>query len=128
MFDQQEGYDAGFFSRLVLSGIGFVTWQKNVNAKEMAAIDDKKYKEQFEFNGKSYAVFEDEKIITYLPGQDSDIGKHCFKLRHLFIWNKSSKRRTGGVALARGLVKSVSVWGQGSRQCPQNWEEVWVAP
>lgn len=97
VFDR-EGYDAGFFSRLVLSGIGFVTWQKNVNAKEMAAIDDKKYKEQFEFNGKSYAVFEDEKIITYLPGQDSDIGKHCFKLRHLFIWNKSSKRRTGGVA------------------------------
>jgi len=46
----------------------------------------------------SYAVFEDEKIITYLPGQDSDIGKHCFKLRHLFIWNKSSKRRTCGVA------------------------------
>ncbi|MCK5101971.1 MAG: hypothetical protein KAR17_04120, partial [Cyclobacteriaceae bacterium] len=97
VFDR-EGYDAGFFSKLVLGGIAFVTWQKNVDAKEMAAIDDKKYKEQFEFNGKSYAVFEDEKIITYLPGQDSDIGKHCFKLRHLFIWNKSSKRRTCGVA------------------------------
>jgi hypothetical protein len=97
VFDR-EGYDAGFFSRLVLDGIPFVTWQKNVDAKEMAAIDDKKFKEEFEFNGKSYAVFEDEKIITYLPGQDSDIGKHCFKLRHLFIWNKSSKRRTCGVA------------------------------
>jgi hypothetical protein len=97
VFDR-EGYDAGFFSRLVLGGIGFVTWQKNVNAKEMAAIDDKKFNEQFEFNGKSYAVFEDEKIITYLPGHDSDIGKHCFKLRHLFIWNKSSRRRTCGVA------------------------------
>ena len=97
VFDR-ECYDAGFFSRLVLDGIPFVTWQKNVNAKEMAAIDDKKFKEEFEFNGKSYAVFEDEKIITYLPGQDSDIGKHCFKLRHLCIWNKSSKRRTCGVA------------------------------
>ena len=97
VFDR-EGYDAGFFSRLVLGGIAFVTWQKNVNAKEMAAIDDKKFNEQFEFNGKSYAVFEDEKIITYLPGQNSDIGKHCFKLRRLFIWNKSSRRRTCGVA------------------------------
>jgi len=75
VFDR-EGYDAGFFSRLVLGGIPFVTWQKNVDAKEMAAIDEKKFKEEFEFNGKSYAVFEDEKIITYLPGQDSDIGKH----------------------------------------------------
>jgi hypothetical protein len=97
VFDR-EGYDAGFFSKLVLDGIPFVTWQKNVDAKKIAAIDNKKFKEEFEFNGKSYAVFEDEKIITYLPGQDSDIGKHCFKLRHLFIWNKSSKRRTCGVA------------------------------
>jgi hypothetical protein len=97
VFDR-EGYDAGFFSRLVLDDIPFVTWQKNVDARKMAAIDDKKFKEKIEFNGKSYAVFEDEKIITYVPGQDFDIGKHCFKLRHLFIWNKSSKRRTCGVA------------------------------
>ena len=97
VFDR-EGYDAGFFSTLVSGGIPFVTWQKNVDAKEMAVIDDKKFKEEFEFNGKSYAVFEDEKIITHSPGHDSDTGKHCFKLRRLFIWNKSSKRRTCGVA------------------------------
>lgn len=97
VFDR-EGYDAGFFSRLVLCGIPFTTWQKNVDAEKIAAIEENKFNEEFEFNGKSYSVFEDDKIITYSPPEGSDIGAHCFKLRHIYIWNKSSMRRTCGVA------------------------------
>jgi len=105
VFDR-ECYDAGFFSRLVLTGIAFATWQKNVDAKELAAIGEEKFTEAFEFNDKSYRLFEQEKIVTYYPPQDSAVGAHCFKLRHIFIWNQSSNHRTCGVAWSGNLEMS----------------------
>ncbi len=87
-----------FYSKLVLAGSPFVAWQKNINTEQLAAIEDCKFDEPFEFNGKSYKVFEDEKIITYCPSEGTEIGQHCFKLRHIFIWNQSSKRKTCALA------------------------------
>jgi hypothetical protein len=97
VFDR-EGSANSFYSKLVLTGSPFVAWQKNINTEQLAAIEDCKFDEPFEFNGKSYKVFEDEKIITYCPSEDAEIGKHCFKLRHIFIWNQSSKRKTCALA------------------------------
>jgi hypothetical protein len=97
VFDR-EGSANSFYSKLVLAGSPFVAWQKNINTEQLAAIEDCKFDEPFEFNGKSYKVFEDEKIITYCPSENTEIGEHCFKLRHIFIWNQSSKRKTCALA------------------------------
>ena len=97
VFDR-EGSTNSFYSKLVLAGSPFVAWQKNINTEQLAAIEDCKFDEPFEFNGKSYKVFEDEKIITYCPSEGTEIGQHCFKLRHIFIWNQSSKRKTCALA------------------------------
>ena len=97
VFDR-EGSANSFYSKLVLAGSPFVAWQKNINTEQLAAIEDCKFDEPFEFNGKSYKVFEDEKIITCDPAEDAEIGQHCFKLRHIFIWNQSSKRKTCALA------------------------------
>jgi hypothetical protein len=97
VFDR-EGSANSFYSKLVLAGSPFVAWQKYINTEQLAAIEDCKFDEPFEFNGKSYKVFEDEKIITYCPSEDTEVGQHCFKLRHIFIWNQSSKRKTCALA------------------------------
>ena len=97
VFDR-EGSAKSFYSKLVLAGRPFVSWQKNINTEKLAAIEDCKFDEPFEFNGKSYKVFEDEKIITCGAAEDAEIGQHCFKLRHIFIWNQSSSRKTCALA------------------------------
>lgn len=97
VFDR-EGYDAAFFSRLVINGIPFVTWEKNPDTKKLSAVDEEKFTEHTEFNNKSYSFFEDEKVITYCPPEDEDVYEHCFKLRRIYIWNKSSRRRTCALA------------------------------
>ena len=97
VFDR-EGSANGNYSKLVLAGIPFVAWQKNINTEQLSGIEDSKFDESFEFNGKSYKVFEDEKVITYDAVEDTEIGQHCFKLRHIFIWNQSSKRKTCALA------------------------------
>jgi len=97
VFDR-EGSANSNYSKLVLTGSPFVAWQKNINTEQLAAIEDCKFDESFEFNGKSYKVFEDEKVITCDAVEDTEIGQHCFKLRHIFIWNQSSKRKTCALA------------------------------
>jgi hypothetical protein len=97
VFDR-EGSASSYYSKLVLAGIPFVAWQKNINTEQLSGIEDSKFDEPFEFNGKSYRVFEDEKIITCATTEDTEIGQHCFKLRHIFIWNQSSKRKTCALA------------------------------
>ena len=97
VFDR-EGSANSNYSKLVLAGIPFVAWQKNINTEQLAGIEDSKFDEPFEFNGKSYKVFEDEKVITCDTVEDTEIGQHCFKLRHIFIWNQSSKRKTCALA------------------------------
>jgi hypothetical protein len=97
VFDR-EGSANSNYSKLVLAGIPFVAWQKNINTEQLLGIEDSKFDEPFEFNGKSYKVFEDEKVITCDTVEDTEIGRHCFKLRHIFIWNQSSKRKTCALA------------------------------
>ena len=97
VFDR-EGSANSFYSKLVLAESPFIAWQKNINTEKLAAIEDSKFDEPFEFNGKSYKVFEDKKIITYCPSEDTKIGEHCFKLRHIFIRKQSSKRKTCALA------------------------------
>ena len=97
VFDR-EGSANSNYSKLVLAGIPFVAWQKNINTEQLSGIEDSKFDKPFEFNGKSYKVFEDEKVITCDTVEDTEIGQHCFKLRHIFIWNQSSKRKTCALA------------------------------
>jgi hypothetical protein len=96
VFDR-EGSGVSFFSELVLKGILFVTWEKNVDSKALSAIDEKKFTVNFKFNDKEYSIFEDKKGFTYEP-ENPDEEQHNFTLRHIYIWNKSSNRRTCGLA------------------------------
>jgi hypothetical protein len=96
VFDR-EGHGAGFFSGLVKEAIPFVTWEKHTDSKKLEAIDDGEFTEDFEFNGKEYSVFEGEKALTYSP-EDAEAEKHDFKLRRIYIWNRTSKRRVSGLA------------------------------
>ena len=96
VFDR-EGYGAGFFWGLLKEGISFVTWEKHADAKKLMALEAEKFTEAFDFNGKQYAIFEDEKSFTTIaeePGAD----KHTFMLRRIYLWNKSSRRRACGLA------------------------------
>jgi hypothetical protein len=111
VFDR-EGHGADFFASLVLDQSPFVTWEKNVDAKKMEAIADDKYISEFELNGKFYGVFEENKSVEYvekkMAGTEQEIGddenkggddnKKSMILRHIFLWNKTSKRRTCGLA------------------------------
>ncbi|MBW2569485.1 MAG: hypothetical protein JRE47_08960 [Deltaproteobacteria bacterium] len=86
-----------FFSELVSKGIPFVTWEKNIDSKTINAIDEKKFNVNFEFNNKEYCIFENKKSFTFDP-ENPDEERHDFTLRHIYIWNKSSKRKTCGLA------------------------------
>ena len=96
VFDR-EGDGAGFFSELVRKQIPFVTWEKNVDSKKVSELEDALFTEKFEFCGKEYAIFEDEKSFTYDP-EEPDEKTHQFSLRRIYIWNKTSKRRTCGLS------------------------------
>ncbi len=93
VFDR-EGYGSDFFFGLKSKGICFVTWDKHVNHGLLAKIEDKKFTEQLELNGKQYRYFEQTKEFTV----STDAGKETFLLRHFILWNIGSKRRTAGLA------------------------------
>jgi len=95
VFDR-EGYGADFFWGLVQEKIPFVTWEKHIDSKKLALIEEDKFTEEFEFNDKTYRVFEGEKSFTYTEEESDE--KHSFTLRRIYIWNKSSRRRTCGLA------------------------------
>lgn len=106
VFDR-EGYGAPNFSALVKANKPFVTWEKNVDTARLRAIEDERFSTHFTFNNKKYSVFEQQKSYTYaLEGEGLTEGgqtqTHTFALRHLFIWNRSSGRRTCGVAYDAG--------------------------
>ena len=105
VFDR-EGNGAAFFSKLVRRGITFATWEKNVDSKKLSALDDSLFDKDLKFNGKSYSFFEEAKVFTYEPEKDSDDSKHEFELRRIYIWNKSSNRRTCGLAWSGKKVLS----------------------
>jgi len=104
VFDR-EGYGAPFFYSLVDEQIPFVTWEKNIDTKALKNKDDELFNQEFEFNGKTYRVFEGEKEFTYKPENNTDSEKK-FTLRRIYIWNVTSKRRT--CALAYVSSKSLS--------------------
>lgn len=111
VFDR-EGHGAAFFSALVGEGIAFVTWEKHVDTGKLAEISEDRFVEEFEFNGKQYAVFEEEKDYTHTPEETPD-SPHSFKLRRIYIWNKSSKRRACGLAWDGGKGMSTVECAQG---------------
>ncbi len=96
VFDR-EGSVVSFFSELVRKSIPFVTWEKNVDQQTISAIDEKQFNINFKFNDKEYSVFENEKSFTFKP-EDPKEKQHDFTLRHIYIWNKSSCRKTCGLA------------------------------
>jgi hypothetical protein len=97
VFDR-EGHVTEFFYDLVKSEIPFVTWEKYSDSKKLAEIEDSKFTSSFTFNSKEYAVFEDEKQLSYSPEGLSDTPPPHFNLRRIYIWNKTSKRRVSGLA------------------------------
>lgn len=103
VFDR-EGYGAPFFWTLVRGGIPFVTWDKNLKAQQLRGIPDEQFTEEFEFNGKRYRVFENEKSFTYKPDEPEAPGtwakpeEQTFVLRRICIWNQKSDRRACGLA------------------------------
>ena len=106
VFDR-EGYDSGYFSKLVKAEQPFATWQKNVDTKALMQIADEEFKVHFQFNGKDYSVLEKEKVFHYT---DQNTGEtHTFNLRHLIIWNHSSDRRTAGLAWSATLKTEEAV-------------------
>lgn len=101
VFDR-EGYGAPFFNNLIVNKIPFVTWEKHVDLKELNGLKDRDFNESFEMNNKSYSIFEGEKTFTL----KQDNKTQTLILRRIYLWNKTSKRRTCGLAWDPG--KSMS--------------------
>jgi hypothetical protein len=93
VFDR-EGHDGNFFHQLIEQGSPFATWDKHVDKAKLWEIDDKEYSTDFTFNGKDYSVFEGVKRMHY---GDKD-HRQSFTLRRIHLWNRSSRRRTCGLA------------------------------
>lgn len=121
VFDR-EGHGNEFFFGLVQDRIAFVTWEKYADAAELAAIDDDKFEEEFEFNSKRYRIFEEQKAFVYRPidpeTNKAEKGKgHEYVLRRICIWNKTSNRRVSGLAWGRAFSSEecaraiLSRWG-----------------
>jgi len=122
VFDR-EGNGSEFFFGLVQDAIPFVTWEKYADGAELAAIDDGKFDREFEFNGKRYSIFEEQKVFVYLPidpetNKPDKSKEQEYVLRRIFIWNKSSNRRVSGLA-----------WGDrlSSEECAQAILSRWGA-
>jgi DNA-binding XRE family transcriptional regulator len=94
VFDR-EAYGAEFFYEMRQAGIEFVTWEKHVDTNKLKDLEEEKFKEQFQINGKTYKVFEGEKQFTHnIDEQNQEI----FTLRRIYIWNVSCNRRTCALA------------------------------
>ena len=99
VFDR-EGYDRQYFSKLVKAGQPFVTWDKNVDHKQLKAIPDEQFTTEFVFNGKRYRVLEGEKTFPHAELEEG-LESH-FTLRHLILWNQTRQRRTAGLVYDGG--------------------------
>ena len=75
---------------LSLTGYRFVTWEKFSDIKELRAIAEDSFSEEFFVNNKAYRAFEDEK--TYWDNQ-----KNHITLRRIVIWNQKTDRRVACV-------------------------------
>ncbi|MFO7970712.1 MAG: hypothetical protein R6U40_03065 [Desulfobacterales bacterium] len=90
VFDR-EGYGGDFFYEMTHAGVGFVTWEKNVDTNKLRSLDDEFFTGEFTLNGKSYRIFEGEKAFIC---KANDAKNESLTLRQIYIWNVSCDRRT----------------------------------
>lgn len=95
MIFDREGSGAEFFYQLISENIPFCTWKKNVDAEELAAVDDNLYTHEFKFNEKTYKVFERSKKMSF---EGADKKRISFELREIVVWNVTSNRKTCALA------------------------------
>jgi hypothetical protein len=74
-----------------------------IDLKELNALEDSSFNESFEMNNKSYSIFEGEKTFTL---KQDDNTTQTLTLRRIYLWNKTSKRRTCGLAWDAGRSMS----------------------
>ena len=89
VFDR-EGNGGNFFYEMTQASVSFVTWEKNIDTNKLKALDDELFTVEFSLNGKSYQIFEGEKVFVC----DIDEKSESLTLRRVYIWNVSSNRRT----------------------------------
>jgi len=94
VFDR-EGYGCEYFHTLVENQVCFVTWEKYIDTHKLDAFASEMFTESFEFNAKTYRIFEGEKTFTY---KLEDGREEEFTLRRIYIWNVTSNRRTSALA------------------------------
>ncbi|MCP4419967.1 MAG: hypothetical protein GY805_25425, partial [Chloroflexi bacterium] len=94
VFDR-EGYGCEYFHTLLENQVCFVTWEKYIDTHKLDAFASEMFTESFEFNAKTYRIFEGEKTFTHKleDGRDEQ-----FTLRRIYIWNVTSNRRTSALA------------------------------
>jgi len=94
VFDR-EGYGCEFFHTLLENQVCFVTWEKYIDTHKLDAFKPEMFTESFEFNAKTYRIFEGERTFTHKleDGRDEE-----FTLRRIYIWNVTSNRRTSALA------------------------------
>ena len=99
VFDR-EGDGNDFFCGLVTDKTAFVTWEKGYDSNKLDNIDESKYIINFEHNGKSYSAFEGIKVITDNSDNSDNVSVSSkeITLRRIYLWNKSSKRKTCVIA------------------------------
>lgn len=105
VFDR-EGDGKDYFFNLNNLGIQFVTWEKNIDTTKLKALSPKDFTEEFEFNGKKYRIFEDEKQLK-VTVDETDV---VVSLRRIYIWNLKSNKRTCGLSNVLGTKMN-------TRQC-----------
>jgi hypothetical protein len=94
VFDR-EGYGSGFFHSLLENQVCFVTWEKYADTEKLGDFAPEMFTESFEFNAKTYRIFEGEKTFTH---KFEDGSSEKFTLRRIYIWNVTSNRRTSALA------------------------------
>ena len=101
MIFDREGYSYSFFLDLQQKRIPFCCWDKYVDTKKMKTIEDHKYTTTFEMNGKKYGVFEGTKECVF-TGADNKSKTATLKV--VYLWNKSTNKRTCGIYSGGGLT------------------------
>jgi hypothetical protein len=94
VFDR-EGYGCEFFHTLLENQVCFVTWEKYIDTHKLDAFKPEMFTESFEFNAKTYRIFEGQRTFTH---KLEDGSGEKFTLRRIYIWNVTSNRRTSALA------------------------------
>jgi hypothetical protein len=114
VFDR-EGYDGKFFYQMIQEKRSFITWEKNIKKDVLDKIPDDKFTQIIRFNDREYNLFEGEKVFEYEKEDDENKEKTLitFSLRRIYIWNKTTNKRTCGLAWDNNLKLSTEECAQG---------------